>query len=1039
MSLPASAGVQAQESNSTPPVDLLVLADHAGIQSLNEGDTVSGIAPFQGAGEVSLTAVPHPNTGNSIAVTERGDSNWHSLDINLGSYPALDLQPWNTYAVTISGHVIGVPPEDAVVALQGAASPWPWLTGSGELTENGSFTLEAQLDASNLPNISQALRIQTNEAGIGMSYIVDYIRVSLIAEGVPAAAEAEIVDGEETVLWRLSTDEVIQALSGSAFDFGSHLTDSGSPYFSIVQSPEGTNAIFVDNRRVGGGEWYGVDVLFAPLGLVPGAVYQFRAWGRIAEGYIGGNMQFAQPDEPWGGFAGHTVSAAPTAADSWELELTISGSALDTALINQSGVRIATNPAGAGMNFIIDEIEVVMIGDAPIDFQQLYLITFAPDQEAVFGSWFSNTDTHGQSMALYQWGFGAQDDNYVIRGHHIGTDPAGNDGEFTAQRNALRLTLPQPLPPGVQYEISIWYFVPLDDNIGLNEGFGNYRKDELYPPGFLINGMAGNAAYTFIGAANTPLDAWVELRVPVMLANSYIETIDIRFHGNSANRFPDVWYFDRIAIYEGQAVDLVLPEWDLNLPSLAELFEPWFMFGNIYPGTTSAVMNQFDTRDMFLHHFNAITAENHHKPDQIAGPGGRITVPSPSEFDFTHADAVVDWAVANDIALIGHAFVWHSQSPNWLFRTIDNGDIVPLTRQEARDNMEFYIRTIAEHYSARGLLDAFHSWDVANEVIASGGGQWGDDLDDWNAGDWRTQMREDSPWFLAYANNADPQPDDHPSDFVYDAFVFARRYFPNAILYYNDYNEEIPAKRNAIGQMVEQINERWAHDAENNPEAVAAGYAYTGRLLIEGIGMQSHYHLPMGGWSTNFDNVRPAIERFIATGAVLSITELDITVGGHGAGAPTIPAPLPEYYANWQAREFARLFGYYIEFANYIERVSIWGLADSQSWRAIGNPLLFDGNFDPKPAFWAIVDVAQNAQQLTADIDELLPLVATVESLGGTAVWIEETRTVLIAVDGVETLLPIDTPLPGDLGMPIIINGRTFVPPAYFTEVLGLN
>ena len=386
--------------------------------------------------------------------------------------------------------------------------------------------------------------------------------------------------------------------------------------------------------------------------------------------------------------------------------------------------------------------------------------------------------------------------------------------------------------------------------------------------------------------------------------------------------------------------------WDLTLPSLAQAFESYFMFGNIY--SSSQVMNILNTREMFVHHFNAITAENWHKPYNIAPRG--FNRPDTRQYNFVRADGIVNWAIANDIALVGHALVWHAQSPDWLFFSAAG---VPLTRAEARSNMEFHIRTLAEHFTERGTIQAFHSWDVVNEAIASGGGTWNGSLNDWQVGDWRTQMREDSPWFMAYANGYNPEAGEHPSDFVYDAFVFARRYFPYSILYYNDYNEEIPAKRNAIAQMVEQLNERWANDTENNPEAVPEGQAYTGRMLIEGIGMQGHYHLDQ--WSTNLDNIRPAIERFIATGAVISITELDITIGTQ---ASPLSAPLDETAQERQAQTFARLFAYYVEFSDYIERVSIWGKADSQSWRSWGHPLLFDRNLQAKEAFFAVLEAA---------------------------------------------------------------------------------
>ena len=926
------------------------LAAHEEVQNMATGDTFENAAPLQRAGSPTFEIIPHPTSGgNSILVTDRAN-NWDGLDINFG--PA-GMQPYNTYEITVTGR-IEYAPADSQIMLQGMDGH-SWQGNHGVATGD-TFTLFFEITPDHQSDW-HAFRVVGNNEGATMIFIIDDIEIVLTEIGEPPDDNGN--GGVGTEVWRLSTDTAVQAIpmgtvmTPSEFDnaSGAHLTESGNPTFTIVESPDGTNAIRLSDRTE---NWFTIDVRFAPLNIAPGGEYRFTASGRVEGSPAGVNVQWNQDQAPWSALAGTNT---PVAADgTWEIVGTLQGQNLETWLQgDQTAMRIQTTGAnGPTAIFIVDEIIVEVLGEPEIEFNLLHHITFTPEQYAEYRDWFTNTATHGDSMSEYTWAFtpvgGGQDDNYVMRGHHIGTELMGEDPEgdnrFTAQRNALRLTFPEPLPPGYSYEISIWYYIPLNDNAGLNPGFGNDRKTGTYDPGFLVNGQAGNAAYTFRSLVDMPFDEWVELRVTILYDASYIETIDIRFHGNSPLRFPDVWYFDNIRIYRGEAASIVAPEWDLALPSLAETFQPWFMFGNIYPGTTSAVIDQFGTREAYIHHFNAITAENHHKPDQIAGPGARITVPTVDEFNFAQADAVVDWAVANDITLVGHAFVWHSQSPNWLFLEAPGE---PHTREQARANMEFYIRTLSEHWAARGLLGAFYSWDVANEVIASGGGTW--------TGDWRDQIRATgNPWLDAYAN-ATLQPGEHATDYIYDAFVFARRYFPYSILYYNDYNEEIPAKRDAIAAMVEYFNERWAHDTENNPEAVPTGSAYNGRLLIEAIGMQSHYHLH--GWTTNIDNVRPAIQRFVDTGARVSITELDITIGGFGGPAPDeadIPALLEH-----QAEVYGRLFGYYLEFAEHIGRVSIWGLADHQSWRAAGRPLLFDARFEAKPAFYAILDAAAAA------------------------------------------------------------------------------
>ena len=937
------------------------LADDAHIQGLALGTAgaaaiLNGTPYLQQSGSPTFTIVAHPTSGNSIQVSNRGASHY-ALDLLHGP---MDMDPnVNEYAITLRGSVADA--AGTQVILGGAGSPWNWLGNTAPASDGSfEFTVTASptafdATAGGAAQFASAFRIQTNN---NTTFTVDDIEIVLVALGQP---DEPGDNGDETELWLLSADADIQALAlnstftNQQFDnLSPHLLSSDSPTFTIVESPDNTRAIQVTGRPDDAGEWFGLDIAFAPLNMVPGTTYEFRANGRILGPVpAGAAMQFAQPQAPWGGYAGHVATLT---GSEWTLTLNLSGSQLDLALLNQTGVRIATNIAGRGMNFVVDEIEVVRIGEEPVVFVPRHHITFDNASMALYEDYL----TVGAQMDGTRVTNHGQDDNFAFRLENVTGNYTSGDGNY------LRFDLPEPLPLGTIVQISWYVYVPTAENPGTRN---------LVGPGLNINGQFGSAVHQPTNTQpipdlnrTTPMDEWfnttVEFMVDLAMTNGAgvpsVDFLIFRFRVNDNVQQPSVLYIDDIKISVGGAAEVVIPEWDLDLPSLAEAFAPWFLFGNIYPGTTSAQMNQFNTREAYLHHFNAITAENHHKPDSIAGPSARITRPTPDEFNFAQTDAIVDWAIANDITLVGHAFVWHSQSPNWMFRTLnDAGQIVPLTRAEARDNMEFYIRTLSEHFAAQGTLGAFYSWDVANEVIASGGGSWGGPLDDWNAGDWRTQLRTNSPWYEAYANNLNPQPGDHPSDFIYDAFVFARRYFPYSILYYNDYNEEVPAKRNAIGQMVEQLNERWAHDTVNNPEAVPVGTAYNGRLLVEGIGMQSHYHL--GGWTTGFNNIRPAIERFAAATGRVSITELDLTVFFQGGGTPPRnPGDIPAYFAT-QAEMYARLFGYYIEFANYIPRVSIWGLADHQSWRAVGLPLLFDGNFNAKPAFDAVLEVAENA------------------------------------------------------------------------------
>lgn len=479
-----------------------------------------------------------------------------------------------------------------------------------------------------------------------------------------------------------------------------------------------------------------------------------------------------------------------------------------------------------------------------------------------------------------------------------------NDNLTILHNGRWRLTLDDELPAGRFYRISIdaLHLILLDES------------DYLSAPVLIVNGVEEINGYWQGEIINNDMDDYRFISGIMSFdieANMPISTLDFIFDINEV----EVWAMDFIKIEQVGEAHLT-PQWDLNLQSLYERFADYFMFGNII---SPHDFNNPETLAMFLHHYNAVTAENAMKPAYIA--------PAPGVFDFSQSDLIVDWAAANNIAMIGHTLVWHGQSAPWLNR---NPDGTVLTRAEARANMESFIREYAGRYSGR-----IFSWDVVNEVFRD---------DDSFSGDWRNHLRRDSSnpaavshWYLAYANGADESAGESGADYIFDAFVFARRYDPHARLFYNDYNEEVPAKREAIAQMVEELNEQW----RSHPE-------YDGRLLIEGIGMQSHFN-----HNTDLGLVQAAIQRFIRTGATLAVTELDITFGSEAA--PAIPMT-PEQSAR-QSAMYAHLFGLYIEFADYIERVTMWAKSDGQSWRSWGSPVLFDGNFAAKDAFFAVIGV----------------------------------------------------------------------------------
>jgi endo-1,4-beta-xylanase len=385
-------------------------------------------------------------------------------------------------------------------------------------------------------------------------------------------------------------------------------------------------------------------------------------------------------------------------------------------------------------------------------------------------------------------------------------------------------------------------------------------------------------------------DGWVKFEgtyryntVPDEFLSIYIE---------SASSKDASFYIDDISFVESSAPIAV----QTNLTPIKGAYQNDFLIGN---AVSSADLDGVRLQLLKLHN-NVVTAENAMKPDQ--------TYNANKEFDFTTEDALVTKIQAAGLKLHGHVLVWHQQTPTWLTTTTES---LPLEREAALANLKNHITTVMEHYSNKVI-----SWDVVNEAMNDNPS---------NPTNWRGALRQ-SPWKAAIGD-----------DYVEQAFLAAREVLDahptwDIKLYYNDYNEDNQNKAQAIYSMVKEINENFAAN-------------HSGKLLIDGVGMQAHYNL-----NTNPDNVKLSLEKFISLGVQVSISELDITAGSNSR--------LTEKEANAQGALYAQMFQIFKAHAAGIERVTFWGLNDATSWRASQNPQLFNSDLQAKPAYYGVIDPA---------------------------------------------------------------------------------
>ncbi len=314
--------------------------------------------------------------------------------------------------------------------------------------------------------------------------------------------------------------------------------------------------------------------------------------------------------------------------------------------------------------------------------------------------------------------------------------------------------------------------------------------------------------------------------------------------------------------------------------------------------------------------FNSISPENVLKWKAIH--------PKLGVYDFVPADAYVAFGEQHKMLIIGHTLVWHEAVPDWVFQD-PNGK--PLSRQALLDRMHEHILTIVGRYKGR-----IRGWDVVNEALADDG------------------SLRDTPWRKIIGD-----------DYVEKAFEFAHEADPDAELYYNDYLLEKSEKRRGALVLLAHLREKG--------------------IQVAAVGLQGHYSLE---WPSTTE-LDAAITDFAKAGFKVSITELDVDVlprantplgaadvkasAKHSESIDPYPDALPGRMQQALATRYADLFRVLIAHPSTVERVTFWGVTDANSWLnnwpvkgRTNYPLLFDRTGKRKPAYEAVINVANEAR-----------------------------------------------------------------------------
>ena len=365
-------------------------------------------------------------------------------------------------------------------------------------------------------------------------------------------------------------------------------------------------------------------------------------------------------------------------------------------------------------------------------------------------------------------------------------------------------------------------------------------------------------------------------------------------------------------------------------------------------------------------HFNAVTFGNELKPDalfnyQIDGnsvptktitfEGEELQVPVVNDagdsLDFSRADAMADkileWNNAHPdqkIRIRGHVLVWHSQTQEWFFH--ENYDITkPYVNKETMNRrLEWFISSVFDHYfgeAANGKYDGlFYGWDVVNEAVIGNTYR----TDKVSAAESLSEIRHgnNSSWWHVYESN----------EFIINAFKYANKYAPaNVELYYNDFGETDNTKCEGIVKLINDVK-----SAEGT--------------RLDAFGMQAHYNVD-GFSAAQFKSVA---KKYAQAAGKVQLTELDFKASSTYDG--TAATKESEYtkmaYCHKNLYEAIKALK---EEGTNVSGITVWGVIEPNSWLhsqsnlgggASGSaqcPLLFDGNYKAKPAYWAYVDATK--------------------------------------------------------------------------------
>jgi GH35 family endo-1,4-beta-xylanase len=264
-------------------------------------------------------------------------------------------------------------------------------------------------------------------------------------------------------------------------------------------------------------------------------------------------------------------------------------------------------------------------------------------------------------------------------------------------------------------------------------------------------------------------------------------------------------------------------------------------------------------------------------------------------WDFAPADKIVSFASDHQMKVRGGPIIWSKDQ--YGLPSLEMIPMKEMTTDDFRQVVHEHISSLVGHYKGK-----IHDWEVLAEAVDDQG-----------------ELREGL--FLEKLGEG----------YIGEVFEVVHEADPDALLIYSDYGAE------ALGRKSDGVY------------SLVKGLLADG-VPIHGVGLQMHIGMDPAGYPKPED-IAQNIRRLADLGLRVGISEMDVQI-------KHLPGSLQERLET-QRKIYHDVIAACLKERNFTD-ITFWNFTDKYSWIDLffgaDDPLLFDEEFQPKPAYWGVLD-----------------------------------------------------------------------------------